>query len=108
MVLVIVTFLVTTYGSTMMIACSGVLRAGLGYGVPTLGVLIVGWLWHGGRLGSRTRRLSDVAFALSIVDIRSQRNALTAVVRVIDDCEKLSAALAHERDRTASISEFQR
>ena len=105
MVLLLVTFLVTTYGSTMMIASSGVLRAGLGYGVPTLGVLIAGWTWHGGVLGHGLAAFLSMSFALSIVAIRSQRQALTEVVRVIDDNERLSAALAHERDRAASVSE---
>ena len=105
MVLVVVTFLITTYGSTMMIASSGVLRAGLGYGVPTLGVLIGGWLWHGDVLGYGLAAFLTLSFALSIVAIRSQREALSEVVRVIDDNESLSAALARERDRTASVSE---
>jgi signal transduction histidine kinase/CheY-like chemotaxis protein len=105
LVLVVVTFLVTTYGSTMMIASSGVLRAGLGYGVPTLGTLITGWLWHGGVLGYGLAAFLALSFALSIVAIRSQRKALTEVVRVIDDNESLSAALARERDRAASVSE---
>ena len=105
MVLVVVTFLVTTYGSTMMIACSGVLRAGLGYGVLTLGLLISGWLWHGGALGYGLAAFLTLSFALSVVAIRSQRKALGEVVQVIDDNESLSAALARERDRTASVSE---
>ena len=104
-VLVVVTFLVTTYGSTMMIASSGVLAAGLGYGIPTLGVLIAGWLWHGGPLGWGLAGFLSLSFTLSIVAIRSQRRSMVAVVRVIDDNERLSAALARERDRTASVSE---
>jgi signal transduction histidine kinase/CheY-like chemotaxis protein len=105
MVLVVVTFLVTIYGSTMMTASSGVLRAGLGYGMPTLGVLVAGWLWHGGLLGYGLAAFLALSLSLSIVAIRSQRKALTEVVRVIDDNERLSAALARERDRTASVSE---
>lgn len=104
-VLVVVTFLVTTYGSTMMMASSGVLAAGLGYGIPTVGVLIAGWLWHGGPLGWGLAAFLSLSFTLSIVAIRSQRRTLVAVVRVIDDNERLSAALARERDRTASVSE---
>jgi signal transduction histidine kinase/FixJ family two-component response regulator len=104
MTLLIVTFLVTIYGNTMMIASSGVLRAGLAYGVPTLGVLIAGWLWHGGPLGYGLAAFLGLSFALSIAAIRAQRLALAEVVRVIDDNETLSAALAHERDRAESAS----
>jgi signal transduction histidine kinase/CheY-like chemotaxis protein len=104
MVLVIVTLLVTIYGNTMMIASSGVLRAGLGYGVPTIGTLIVGWLWHGSALGFGIAAFLGLSFALSIVAIRSQRRALAEVVRVIDDNENLSAALARERDRSELAS----
>ncbi len=104
LVLVVVTFLVTTYASTMMIASSGVLRAGLGYGMPTSGMLIAGWAWHGGPLGYGLAAFLSLSFALSIVAMRSQRRAMIEVVRVIDDNEQLSAALALERDRVAAVS----
>jgi len=104
MVLMIVTLLITIYGNTMMIASSGVLRAGLGYGLPTIGALIVGWLWHGGTLGIGIAGFLTLSFVLSTVAIRSQRKSLTEVVRVIDDNEKLSVALARERDRSESAS----
>jgi signal transduction histidine kinase/ActR/RegA family two-component response regulator len=105
MVLLIVTFLVAIYGNTMMIAASGVLRAGLAYGIPTLGALIVGWALHGGALGLGLAAFLALSFALSILAIRSQRRSVMEVVRVIDDNERLSAALAHERDRAESASE---
>ena len=105
MVLLIVTFLITTYAGTMMIAASGVLRAGLSYGIPTIGVLIVGWLWHGAALGYGLAGFLALTFSLSVVAIRAQRLALTEVVRVIDDNVTLSKALAHERDRAESASQ---
>ena len=104
-VLLFVSFLLSFQGGGVVLAASGVRRAWLSYAGPAMGVMVFGWLWHGGALGyaMAIAMASSVPFAM--MTIRAQRREFADLVRLLDDNDILSTSLKAERDRAEAASE---
>jgi signal transduction histidine kinase/CheY-like chemotaxis protein len=96
--LVVMVFL-SIYTAAVLISASGIMRAWLAFSIPMHCALIAGWVWHGELLGWLSSGFLVASFPLGVVVMRAQRQSTETLVRVLDDNDNLSAALALERDR---------
>jgi signal transduction histidine kinase len=80
----------------------GMLCVWFAYGAVTFGALIAGGLWRGGVLGLATAGVMAALFPLTVFVIQARRREMLNMVRLIDDNETLSIALASERDRVTA------
>ncbi len=97
--LLLVIVLVVVHISGAKEQAGGMLRVWFAYGVVTFGALIAGGLWRGGVLGLATAGVMAALFPLTVIVIQARRREMLNLVRLIDDNETLSSALANERDR---------
>ncbi|RQP22220.1 ATP-binding response regulator [Piscinibacter terrae] len=103
-VLLFVSFLLSTQGGGLVMLASGIQRAWLSYAGPFVVVMIVGWLWRGGAMGYVMAYVMATTVPLSLMSVRAQRKEFTDQVRLLDDNEILSASLKAERDRAEAAS----
>ena len=97
--LLLVIVLVVVHISGAREQAGGMLRVWFAYGVVTFGALIAGGLWRGGVLGLATAGVMAALFPLTVIVIQARRREMLNLVRLIDDNETLTSALANERDR---------
>ena len=104
-VLLFVQFLLSFQAGGVVLAAAGSQRVWLSYAGPVIGVMVLGWLWHGGALGYVMAYLLATSVPFALMAIRAERKQIGDLVRLLDDNESLSASLKAERDRAEAASE---
>jgi signal transduction histidine kinase/CheY-like chemotaxis protein len=104
-VLLFVQFLFSFQAGGVVLAAAGSQRAWLSYAGPVIGVMVLGWLWHGGALGYVMAYLLATSVPFALMAIRAERRQIGDLVRLLDDNESLSASRKAERDRAETASE---
>ena len=100
-----ITLLTLFVAGPTVISASGMPWAYAGVAITTGGVLVVGWLWHGGAMGYAIAFLCAASILPAFVAVRQQRRSWQELVSLLDDNEVLAASLKAERDRAEAASE---
>ena len=98
-VLLVVFVLVAVHFTGAREQAGGILRVWFAYGVVTYGALVAGGIWRGGFLGLAMAGAVAALFPATVFVIQTRRREMLNLVRLIEDNETLSIALANERDR---------
>ena len=99
-----ITLLTLFVAGPVVISASGMPWAYAGVALPTAGMLVAGWLWHGGAMGHAIAFLCAASLLPAFAAVRQQRRSWQELVQLLDDNEVLAASLKAERDRADAAS----